>query len=136
MAYEYYLQAYFNQEPQEIPVDFIIPLLAKYVSNAGENFFDICFDPENRCTVFMDRNSKFIGNLTISRPCSGPDLCELIYQLMQTGNFIFFEPDGKYAIILSANIEAHLPPEMIETLGKPKTAVSKEHFFELLTNAR
>lgn len=136
MAYEYFLQAYLNQKPQSIPRDTIFLLLTKYISKEGENFVDIRFDANNHCTVYVDTTSEYIGSLTFSRPSSVLQLSELIYQLMLAGNFIFFEPDGKYPIALSANVEHHLPPDMIEGLGQPKIATTKEMFFKLLAEAR
>ncbi|GAA3942726.1 hypothetical protein GCM10022209_42740 [Chitinophaga oryziterrae] len=55
---------------------------------------------------------------------------------MLLGNFAFFEADGKYMITAAPSVEAHLPVDMIETLGKPAVAESLEEFLKLYHNNR
>ena len=71
----------------------------------------------------------------VSRPC-GAKLGECLYEVMLLGNFVFFEPDGKYMITVTPSVEVHLPTDMIETLGKQVITKSQEDFLKLYHNNR
>ena len=135
MSYEYYLQAHLNQEAEEIQTEKILSIFREYIKKRGENFIDIEFDDANSCTIYIDTDEPTASHLMVSRPCGGK-LGECIYQVMQLGNFVFFEPDGKSAIILTEETSNHLPEDMIEALGPPLIAGNKEAFLELYATNR
>ena len=59
-----------------------------------------------------------------------------LFEVMQLGNFVFYEPDGKHMIALSAETEEHLPDDMVEALGKPLVTEEWEAFREAYKHNR
>ena len=136
MSYDYYLQAHLNQDSQNISADSILKILEEYVTRKGEGFVDLQFDKDNSCTFYFEIDEPFTNSININRPCSGEEFMRCIYRIMQLGNFVFFEPDGKYSIILNEKIKTELPEDMIEGLGEPAVANDFEEFQQLLLNNR
>jgi len=136
MSYEYFLQAHLHQDAQEIPTESILLIFKDYIIAKDESYIDLQFEEGNSCTIYIDTTGSTVDNFMVSRPCYSKQLGECLYQVMLLGNFVFFEPDGKHPIILSLATEAHLPIDMIETLGKPAVAEGMNDFLELYFNNR
>jgi len=136
MSYDYFLQAHLNRDSQDISTDSILKILEKYVTKKGEGFVDLQFDNDNSCTFYFEIDEPFTNSINISRPCGGKEFIRCVYEVMQLGNFIFFEPDGKYSIIPNEKIKTELPEDMIEGLGEPVVANSFEEFQKLLLTNR
>jgi hypothetical protein len=136
MSYEYYLQAHLKEEAQQIPTAHILSVFEDFITARGENYIRVEFEEGNSCDIFIDPNEPFEDGFMISRPCQSKQLGKCIYQVMLLGNFVFYEPDGKGAIIVNPATEYHLPADMIEALGKPALAESEDDFLELYFNNR
>lgn len=136
MSYEYYLQAHLNQDCQQIPTESILAIFIDHIATKDETYIDLEFEEGNSCTIYMDTTSSTIDGLMISRPCDSRRLGECLYQVMLLGNFVFYEPDGKGPIVVNPETEAHLPFDMVESLGKLAISKSKEGFLELYFNNR
>jgi len=136
MSYEYFLQAHLLGENQPIATDKIVQVFAPYIADRGESFLDLAFDDSNQCTIYLDLESPTTSHLTISRPCGDPRLGECLYEVMQLGNFVFFEPDGRHPILLTQSAIENMPPDMIDSLGEPVVARNKNEFLEFYFNNR
>ena len=136
MAYEYYLQAHHEKDSQAIPVESILSVFRDYIKEKDDSSIDLQFDEENGCTIYFDTTATTTDSLMVSRPCGSRLLGECLYRVMLLGNFVFFEPDGKRPITLSADTEAHLPADMVNSLGKPAVARDREAFLTLFFNNR
>lgn len=136
MSYDYFMQAHVHGEAQEIPTEKFLRIFEKYISQKDDNYIDLYFDELNSCTVYMDTGEPTNSGITINRPCADERLIRCLYAVMQLGNFVFYEPDGKHMIALSIETEQHLPEDMVETLGKPLVAEGWEAFLEAYTNNR
>lgn len=135
MSYEYFLQAHLHQEAQKIPTEKILSIFKRYIVAKDESSIDLQFDESNSCTIYLDTEEPGNSGFMVSRPCEA-ELGECLYEVMLLGNFAFFEPDGKHIITVSPSVEAHLPKDMMETLGKPVVGESQEDFLKLYTNNR
>lgn len=135
MSYEYFLQAHLHQEAEKIPTESILSVFEPYIIAKDETSIDLEFDEINSCTIYLDTEEADNSGFMVSRPCDDK-LGECLYKVMLLGNFAFFEPDGKHIITVSPSVEAHLPMDLIETLGKPLVAASLEEFLKLYNNNR
>lgn len=136
MSYEYYLQAHLEKDAQQIPTTGILSIFEDFIVERGENYIRVEFEEGNSCDIFIDLNDPFESGFMISRPCHSKQLGKCIYKVMLLGNFVFYEPDGKGAIIVNPETEYHLPVDMIEALGRPTLAESEDDFLELYFNNR
>lgn len=136
MSYDYFLQAFEEQEAQEIATEKVLTVFAPYVTEKADSYVDLVFDADNRCTVYLSTAEPAVSGMMINRPCVGTAFAACLYQVMLTGNFVFFEPDGIQPLITAAATEGHMPADMITTLGKPALAWSLAEFIDLLDNNR
>ncbi len=136
MSYEYYLQAHLEEDVQEIPTASILSIFENFIVAKDEDYISLEFEEGNSCDIYMNTTDPSISSFMVSRPCDSRQLGKCLYKVMLLGNFVFYEPDGKGPIIVSSATEAHLPADMIESLGKPAIAGSEEQFLELYFNNR
>ena len=135
MSYEYFLQAHLHKDFQKIPTEKILSVFRPYIVAKDKTYVDLRFDENNTCTIYLNTEAPDNSGFMVSRPCGG-GLGECLYQVMLSGNFVFFEPDGIHMITVNPSVEAHLPENMIATLGKPVVGVSLEEFLKLYDNNR
>ncbi|MBW8684361.1 hypothetical protein [Chitinophaga rhizophila] len=135
MSYDYFLQAHLHSGSEMIATEKILAIFEIYVVAKDSSYIDLRFDDDSTCTIYMDIDAPYNDGLVVNRPCSG-QLAECLYQVMQLGNFVFFEPDGIHMIIIDAAVEQHLPEDMIDTLGKPVVADTFDSFLGLYNNNR
>ena len=131
MSTEWFLQAHNNGGDQYILVKNVIEILSNYEFSKIDTGIDIKL-LEGTVSIYFDVFEDEISHLMISRPIKSKELENIIYRIMELGNFIFFVPDANYPIILKQDIENNLPDGMVESLGKPKIAKSEIEFSDLL----
>lgn len=138
MSYEYFLQACENQMPQGVPTQKIIEIFEPYIvsRNAELHYLDLEFDTLNHCSIYIDLNEPTTDYITISRPCGIEAMVRCMYEVMQLGYFVFYEPDGHGMIALLPETQAHLMEGMVESLGAPVIASNWEEFYYLWENNR
>lgn len=136
MSYEYFLQAHLHGQDQPIATARIVEVFAPYITQREETFIELEFDDSNSCTIYLDQESPTTSQITISRPCADQRLGACLYEVMQLGNFVFFEPDGTHPILLTQGSLEHIPSDMIDSLGDPVIARNKEEFLEFYFNNR
>ncbi|MDR1794159.1 MAG: hypothetical protein LBR25_02015 [Erysipelotrichaceae bacterium] len=133
MSTEWYLQAFEVEDEQQIPTFEILSLFNEYPIKQSQNYVDLSL-PDGDVTIFVDVQAESICHLTITRPILSEALYKLIYNIMSTGNFVFYSPGGNYPIILNETVREHLPLDMMQALGEPKVGNTPEAFLELLKN--
>jgi hypothetical protein len=135
MSYNYFISAFTNQESPQIATEKLLAIVDQYMVNRDENAIDLIFGKDERCTLFINSFVPgFDGMMTDA--CDHELFLRCLYDIMQLGNFVFYEPNGKAMIILSPEVEAHLPESMIETMGQPLVADDFESFKTLFYNNR
>jgi len=123
--------SYKNGEEQSVPAQKIMSVLAKYKAHNSEDYLDVIL-PDGDVTIYMDSSSDKVSSMMISRPIKSKFLDEIIYNVMQCGDFIFYAPDGEFPIVLNSGVTSNLPEGMLESLGEPRIAESLESFSCLL----
>ena len=122
MSLDVCLQAFENEEPQAIPTTAILECLAPFIEQKGEDFVDVSFGPQDSCTFYFATTDETVQVLTVNRPCGDARLAQVLFQIMELGNFILFVPGEERPIVLKAQTNSHVPPDMLEALGEPVVA--------------
>lgn len=84
----------------------------------GEYFFekngymDLIYDEQNWSELYFNRETEFITDLAINRPCGNIRLWDAVYELVKIEGVVI--PLISAAIVGSSNTEAHLPNDIIE----------------------
>lgn len=135
MSYDFFWNAHLNGQPQQIPTGKFLAIFEKYIVNRDENAVDLCFDDGESCVVYMNSlDAGFDGMMTSS--CCHEQFLQCMFELMQLGNFIFYEPDGKGSITTEPDIEKHLLPGMTESIGNVQVGADWQSFRHLIINNR
>jgi len=132
MATEWYLQAYAKGHEQQIPMTNLMPIFLKYPIQKHENCIDLML-PSGMVSVYINWSSDCVSSMMISRPIQCDTLSNVLFEVMQCGNFIFFTSDGVLPIVITPCIVDELPVGMIDSLGYPRLAENLTTFSQILT---
>lgn len=131
MSTEWFISAFKNKEPQNIPIKNVLEIFSAYKIKMDNNC--IILELHNgTIDIYLDLTENTISDLMISRPLRDKKMYRVLFKIMSLGNFILFAPDGNYPIILDKYTEHEFPDDMIEVLGKPKIAENERKFLILL----
>ena len=131
MSTEWYIQSFSGGEEQPVPVKKVMSAFSGCRTHKSEDYIDIAL-PDGDVTFYMDCTSDELSFIMISRPADSRFLDRIIYDIMLSGNFILYSPDGDFPVALSPQTAAQLPEDMLKSLGEPRTAENAESFSQLL----
>jgi hypothetical protein len=131
MSTEWYIDAFENKKEQNILTENIMQICSEYKIKKFNDNIEIELNGET-VNIFFDLMENKVSHLMVSRPIKNKELETILYKIMQKGNFILYAPDGIYPIIINENIKNEFPDDMMEVLGKPKTAKNEMEFSLLL----
>ena len=133
MSTEWFLQAHVNGRDQPVDAAKILFEIRREKTKEWRESIDVFFEDGQFSTFFIDAAASVISSIMVARPVKAVRLNELLFRIMKLGNFILFAPDGAFPIALVADIEAHLPPGMVQGIGAPRIAHSSVEFETLIS---
>jgi hypothetical protein len=134
MGHDIFLQAHVQGGSQNIPTSEVLACFSRFITAKEDVSIELQFTEVDSCTIYLETTSPNIDNLMVSRPCGDRKLAECLFRVMQLGNFVLFEPDCDRFIVLRAEVIAHLPEGMAESLGEARVAPDIESFIEAYEN--
>ena len=120
MAIEWFVYAYEKGEEQYIPTPMIMSALSPHLKK-NEHGFDLML-PDGPVAVYSDWSASQTSGVMIARPLRCDVLLDVVYKVMQCGNFILFSSDGGIPIVIDINVLDELPDDMLESLKPPRLA--------------
>ena len=130
MGHSLHLQAHINGGSQEIPTKEVLACFSEFIAAQDDTAIYLEFSEEDSCTIYLCTTGPSIDHLTVSRPCGDDRLPECLFQVMQLGNFVFFEPGADRFIIPDEAVIQHMPEGMAEALGTAWIATDLDSFMK------
>lgn len=131
MATEWFIQAFREGKEQYVSVEDIIKIFPEYEIEKEYGRVIVKL-PDSTVDFYGDFTARETSGVMIARPVKDMELTNIIYKIMELGNFVLYTPDGLYPIVLREEMEKELPIGMIEALGKSKSAANKIEFADLV----
>lgn len=98
----------------------------------------IRYDDLNSCDIALTSlpsDAALVTSMTIVRPCGDMRLWESLLKVMQLGPIILYCPGDSVPLATSARVGDHMPPDMVETLGRPRVVTSAQDIVDAIRAA-
>jgi len=122
MSFELYVQSFKDGEPAGIPLGVIRTAFGGFLSEQERDYWHITYGPSDSCELALSALPNSLAQvhcITIARPCSNPRFWSSLIELLSIGNTVLYFPGCSGPMVLNAGAAAHLPPDMLASLGKP-----------------
>ncbi|MGB7539993.1 MAG: hypothetical protein WBM17_15740 [Anaerolineales bacterium] len=122
MSFDIFVQCFRNGEPAGLPWQALLLLFPVQAAESTPEFWRIRYDDRNSCDIHLStlpKNEAFIESLCVHRPCGDKRLWRALFTILRMGNVVLYFPGNSPPLVADAAATAHLPPGMIESLGRP-----------------
>ena len=123
MSSDIHIQCFRNGEPAGLPWQALLLLFPVQTGESTPEFWRVRYDPQNSCGISVSplpANNALMESLCIHRPCGDERLWQSLYTLLRMGNVVLYFSDGSPPVVADEAATAHLPPGMVESLGRPR----------------
>jgi hypothetical protein len=139
MGTEWYLDYWFEGEPQAIATSAIMGAMAPLPVAVGERYVVVTLPDQptgwvGTLDIGIDAAAAHSSGLALIRPLVSDALNRMLYRVMRLGNSIIYAPGVDYPIILRAQVVQELPEGMIGALGPPCVAVTEDEFCRMISD--
>lgn len=132
MSVELYLQKYSQGAAASFSKESIREVLMGYSVKESPTSWEVGFDADQPDTFYLG-SQESIESLMISKPGISINLYEFLIKILKSDNFILYWPGGTHPLVGQAETTAHIPSEMINSLGLPIIANKGQ---EILNNIK
>jgi len=122
MSFELYVQSFKHGEPAGIPRGVIRAAFSGSLSEQERDRWYISYSSSDSCSLALSALPDSPGqvhNITVERPCSNPHFWRSLVALLSVGNTVLYFPGCIGPLLLNAGAAAHLPQDMLASLGEP-----------------
>ncbi len=123
MGADIYIHCFRGGEPAGLPWQALLLLFPVQTGESTPEFWRIRYDAQNSCDFSVSSlpaNDALVESLCIHRPCGDERLWQALFTLLRMGNVVLIIPDGSPPIVADEAVIAHLPPGMVDSLGRPR----------------
>jgi hypothetical protein len=122
VSFDVFLSVFDHGDLSGIPLSTVRECFGRHVEVAEGAYWKLRYDAENSCNVDLSidpADPNRVQGLAINRPCGDSRFWNAIFKLLQAGNIVVYFPGGAAPLVASEGVKAHMPPDMVESLGNP-----------------
>jgi hypothetical protein len=137
VSFEVYLQCFERGEPAGIDRDFVRSLFPVIEDDSEPDYWSVRYDSVKAFHVSvgsMETNPSKVTSLGVMRPITDMRLWDALLQILRSGNVVLYWPGCSSPLVASEPTTAHLPSDMVETLGKPIVVKTSREIREAIEN--
>ena len=134
MGFEVYLQCFGESERTGISRAAVRSLFPVIEEESERDYWRVRYDNKNLCEIgvtAMTSDNEMLKSFYVDRPCGDLRLWEGLLAVLRMGSVVIFWPGGPPVVALEA-VAAHLPEDLIDSIGQPKLVSSAEELLGLL----
>lgn len=109
-------------EPSPFPLTTLEKAFDACIEFREPRCWGLLFPDGGRSLLYLSEDTELITNFCLNRPVASAELWQGILEILRETSGILFWPDG--GVVAHASVIDHLPPSLIESLGRP-TIVSR-----------
>jgi len=133
MSFDIFLACYRDGENATFPHEIVRRAFAPYIleihgglkvdpeAEVDSQRWALRFKDGGRCDVYINAEGP-IGGFMVNRPPGSPAFWDALIDIMKQTDTVLFWPDGG-AVVAKESVVAHMPPDMIEVMGRPKVTI-------------
>ena len=92
-------------------------------------------DEVNACDIYLtfdERDKSKISSFTVERLIKDARLYDALLKILKLGNVVLYFPGCAAPLVADLKAAEHMPPDMIEALGKPKRVTTGKQISEAI----
>jgi hypothetical protein len=137
MRHDIYLQCFRDGQPAGWPVAALLLMFPVQTRESRPGSWRVQYNERHLCDIAVSplpANGAVIESLCIHRPCSDARLWQALFTLLRMGNVVLYSSGDLPPLVAAETAIAHLPPGMIESLGRPVCVHSAQEIQQAVAN--
>jgi len=128
MSFDLYIGSFHVGEPQSFQARVLNDAINPYIVGKEPTCYVLRFsgDESSDCDLYVDTEAERISNFSINRPVSDERLYVALLQVLQLPGTVMYISGDCPPLVGNYHSMAELPPDMVESLGKP-VLITKPH---------
>ena len=118
MSFEIFVAAFEGGEPRAFPTAILEETFRPYVQTKSDGCWVLQFADGGAPEVFVATAGN-VDNFMVSRPPRSLEFWSALLEVMRRTRAICFWPGGDRPVVAIDGVEADLPMDMLEALGRP-----------------
>lgn len=134
MSFELFVQVHERGGKGYLPKESVRRLFPVVEKSSNDKFWLVEYGKRNGADIYVgvnEHNPELIGDLMVSRPCVDMRLWDALMECLRLGSMVMFWPCCEAPVVASDDVVQHLPPDMIEVLGRPVVVRKGEEIISL-----
>jgi hypothetical protein len=136
MSFEFWVSYWESGTPGRVPRDAVLAPFRPWMKPHPVYEHYIEFTPDQHCYLYLDPpDEESVSHVAVKHPSGGAEFWEALFTILGLGHAIFYYGGCNHPIARDATAVDHMPPEMIESFGRPAVATTTAEFLEALDDA-
>jgi hypothetical protein len=134
VGFEVYLQCFGETETTGIPRTVVRSFFAIAEDESEPDYWRVRYDSKNSCEIGVTplaSGREMLAGLFVNRPCADLRLWEGLVRILRMGSVVIFWPGGP-PVVAEGTSTSDLPPDMIDSIGKPRCVSSAAELVRLV----
>ena|SRR5579883_2929775 len=134
MSFPVYVDCWRNGQQSTIPKAAVLALFPVEEMERDAEVWNLEYGPLDSCQVhlYAESDPTQIGGFCVHRPCKDMRLWDALAAVLRLGTLVLYWPGCEFALVADETMAAHLPEEVVESLGPPKCVHSGEEILLIL----
>lgn len=118
MSFDLFVGCFRNGKKATFPRSLVDEYFGPYVTAKHPECLTLTFDASSQSYLYVEEASAIDG-FSINRPCTSSKLYEALLSLLRSENLALYMPGNCPPLIANPSAAAHLPKDMVDSLGPP-----------------
>jgi hypothetical protein len=135
MGFEVYVQCFDHGAPGGAPRAAIRALFPVSEAESEPDYWLVWYDEIEQCRFYISAlksDAALVECVCVDRPCGDMRLWDGLLEVMRMGPAALYFPGSAPPLVASEAAAAHLPPDMIESMGQPLVVRSGQEILDII----
>ena len=125
MSFDLFVGCFRNGRKGTFPRSLVDDYLGPYVTAKHPGCLTLTFDARSESYLYVEEAPEIDG-FCINRPCTSSKLYDALLSLLRSDNLVLYMPGNCPPLIANPSVTAHLPKDMVDSLGAPVVLSSSD----------
>jgi hypothetical protein len=135
MSFDLFFSRFRDGEPALFQLSVLVEVIAPFVVDTAPKWFELRFAEDDGCTIFVETTAEEVDCFNVNRPCANARLYEALLTVLKIPGLVLIMPTECPPLIGHAETAGHVPPDIIEALGKPVLLQSASEILQRIRQA-
>jgi hypothetical protein len=135
LSFEVFVQCFERGEPAGVPRAAVRPLFPVVEGESEPDYWAVRYDDLNSRHIGvrpLASEASLVESLCVHRPCGDARLWDTLLAVLRLGSLVLYYPGNAPPLVASESVWKHLPADMVEAMGPPRTVRSGQEIVEAI----